>query len=432
MAPRMSSGVSLAAAAAAAVTAPVSKAPPLPHPSPQPAKSALLHRATAAAAPAVADNDAGVPRTASTISSAAATAPIRKPQPLIVPPPMPLPANGAEKRTKFYWSNTDEPHATRRRLMLKKYPQIRALMRNEPLTVWIVIAEVAAQFALAYLFRDPVWLGDWRFWAVAYIVGGTVSASLLLAVHEVTHYLAFKSFAANKALAVFANLPIVLPFCVDFKRYHMDHHRFQGVEGVDGDLPTQLEAYLFDNPLGKLFFCAIQILFYACRPKLVTTPRAFQMPRSLKEWIFSWYAMNYAAQLVVVSAVVWYWGYTSVLYLAISVFFGGSLHPMAGHYLAEHYVTNLGQETYSYYGPLNLLAFNVGYHNEHHDFPNVPWTLLPELRKIAPEFYDMPECKSWTGMIFSFILTPGLGPYSRIKRMPAVVDAPARDASVDL
>merc|ERR1711871_866687 len=114
-------------------------------------------------------------------------------------------------------------------------------------------------------------------------------------------------------------------------------------------------------------------------------------------------------------------GLNAILYFLLSTFFAGSIHPTAGHFIAEHYVFEGRVETYSYYGPLNVLAYNVGYHNEHHDFPNIPWSRLPEVRKIAPEFYDhLPQCKSWPGCILRYIFDDSIGPFSRMKKADRV------------
>ena len=113
----------------------------------------------------------------------------------------------------------------------------------------------------------------------------------------------------------------------------------------------------------------------------------------------------------------------------MSSFLAGSLHPCAGHFIAEHYVFGKQQptssldriapvpETFSYYGPLNILTYNVGLHNEHHDFPAIPWTRLPALRDIASEFYDdLPSHQSWVRVIWQFIWDKEVGLWCRVKR----------------
>jgi len=74
--------------------------------------------------------------------------------------------------------------------------------------------------------------------------------------------------------------------------------------------------------------------------------------------------------------------------------------------MAIEFTLDPDQETGSYYGSLNRLALNVGYHNEHHDFPSVPWNRLPRIRALAPEVYaSLASHTSWTRLLWRFLPT---------------------------
>jgi sphingolipid 4-desaturase/C4-monooxygenase len=103
------------------------------------------------------------------------------------------------------------------------------------------------------------------------------------------------------------------------------------------------------------------------------------------------------------------------------------MHPMAGHFIAEHYVFPEDRaneiETYSYYGICNLFNFNVGYHNEHHDFPFIPGSRLPQVKAIAAEFYDpLPHHTSYLYVIYSYIFNNKITAFSRVKRAQTADD----------
>ncbi|KAK4057485.1 sphingolipid delta-4 desaturase [Microbotryomycetes sp. JL221] len=308
--------------------------------------------------------------------------------------------------TDWLWMMTEEPHRSRRKAVLKAHPEIRKLMGYEPLTKYVVLAVTALQIATAYLLRNSHFF-SWKFWIVAYVIGATANQNTFLAVHEITHNLAFRGVKANRLFAIFANLPIGVPYAMMFKKYHIEHHKYLGEDGIDTDLPSKLELVVLRSVLGKAFFASFQIFFYALRPGFIR----YQAPTR-------WIALNWFVQLSFDALIVKYMGWTSMLYLLLSSHLAGSLHPLAGHFIAEHYLFDeLDQETWSYYGPLNIFAYNVGYHNEHHDFPSVAWTKLPELRRIASDFYDpLPQHTSWPGVTYRFIFDSDIGLWSRAKR----------------
>jgi len=303
----------------------------------------------------------------------------------------------------FSWSETDEPHATRRRLILAKYPQVTKLFGTEPKTCYITLALLAIQVSMAYALRNSPW---YVILPAAYIIGGTINHSLQLAVHELSHNLCWRSQIANRITAMIANLATGFPSSMSFIRYHMDHHQYQGVDGVDTDIPHALEVNYFSNTFMKVLWIFAQPLCYAFRPMIIK-PKPFQ----------SWEGWNFLVQYSFNAAIVYYFGFRSMAYLTAGTLLGLGLHPCAGHFIAEHYEFITGQETYSYYGICNFFNFNVGYHNEHHDFPKIPWSRLPELKKMAPEFYDNLPCyDSYVAVFWKYITDPEMGPFRRVKR----------------
>lgn len=304
----------------------------------------------------------------------------------------------------FTWMDNEEPHRRRRAEILAKYPEIKQLYGPEWRTKYMVGATVALQTFLAIALRESSWP---VFLTVIYLVGATANHSLFLAIHEWSHNLGFKHPRSNQLGSILANLPIGIPYAATFKPYHMDHHRNQGVHGVDTDIAHPVEASIIQNrtPLKALYFF-FQLAFYALRPTFIKPPPVTQMV-----------VLNFVVQVAYDAALLYCFGWNALLYLLLSTFICGSFHPTAGHFLSEHLEVVEGVETYSYYGPLNYVTYNVGYHNEHHDFPYVPWSRLPEVRRIASEYYDtIPQCDSWCGIIWNYVTSPNLGAYSRVKR----------------
>lgn len=89
-------------------------------------------------------------------------------------------------------------------------------MGHEPLTKYVVSLVVLLQISLAILLRHTSPL-SFTFIFCAYVIGGTANHNLFLAIHEITHNLAFKGIMPNKLIAIFANLPIGIPYSAAFK-----------------------------------------------------------------------------------------------------------------------------------------------------------------------------------------------------------------------
>jgi len=310
------------------------------------------------------------------------------------------------KKNDFVYSQESEPHHLRTKQILQKFPHMRDLIGKNPFTIFAIIGLVGSMIGLSWLLRDQSW---WIVFAVAYFYGAFANHSLFVMIHECTHQLLFKSRAANRWASMFANLPHVVPGAMSFEKYHLKHHSYQGIHELDADLPNRWEAKLINNSFfGKTLWLLFFPLFQGTRVS------------RLKEidFVDGWLLTNILVQVAFDVAIWYFFGWHAVGFLFISFWFSIGLHPLGARWIQEHYLTySSEQETYSYYGPLNTVAFNVGFHNEHHDFPSIPWNKLPQIKKTAPEYYDtLYAHKSWTKLFFRFLFEREISLFNRVLR----------------
>jgi sphingolipid delta-4 desaturase len=314
----------------------------------------------------------------------------------------------------FTVSLEPEPHKERRRKILASHPEVRALVGPARVSVLYIFGIVAFQFGAAWLLRESPW---WLMLPAAYVIGAVANHALFVMIHECTHNLVWQGTRANRILGMIANLPLVFPAAMSFRKYHLLHHKYQGEFEYDADLPGPDEARLIGHStikkaLWMLFFLVVEAL----RPMRIKA----------KLWD-GWTVVNLVVMVAVSALVVRFMSWEALFYLTLSTFFGVGLHPVGARWIQEHFIIREGQETNSYYGPWNRFAFNVGYHNEHHDLMTVPWFRLPRLRAMAPEFYDgLYYHKSWSRLALRFIFDSSLGLDSRVIRTGAVGPATAR------
>lgn len=307
--------------------------------------------------------------------------------------------------------DSPNPHIRRGREIIRAHPQVRDYFGPYPLSGAYIAGCVGLQLLVAYALRDAAW-----YWAIpcAYLLGAFVSHALFVLIHDATHNLIVKGTVPNRLFGILCNVGQGIPAAMSFRTYHLLHHYHLDEYDYDADLAYHREARWVGNvawrkALWLFLFAAVEIV----RPLRIKTPFAD-----------AWVTAN-AVIIVITDAAIWYWGgWTGLTYILLSTLFGVGLHPVGARWIQEHYTFVEGQETYSYYGALNLFAFNIGYHNEHHDLVKVPWVHLPRVKAMAPEFYDhLHAHQSWTRVLCWFLFDPRVDLYARLTRDRALMRA---------
>jgi sphingolipid delta-4 desaturase len=290
-------------------------------------------------------------------------------------------------------------HARRHRAILHDHPRVRDLFGPDAASAAWVVVLAAVQLTLA------VWVAarpTWVLLAVSVTAGAVVAHALGVLIHEASHNLVFRGAWKNKAVAILANLPLGAPAAIEFRHQHLLHHKYLGdaadPDGCDTQAPTRKEVdAVGHSAVMKLLSFTFGRFFYRARP-------ANRPPRD------AWLVANAVLCVLADVALVSFAGFRALAYVIVSALLAFGPHVLGARRVAEHLTVRRGQPTNSYYGAVNRISFDVGYHVEHHDFPAIAWSRLRRLRALASEHYDrLAVVASWSRLIVSYFFDRRFG-----------------------
>jgi hypothetical protein len=117
----------------------------------------------------------------------------------------------------------------------------------------------------------------------AYVIGAFANHALFVLIHDYTHNVVFKTANANRLGAICANIAIVFPAAIGFRNYHLMHHKYLGIPGLDADVPTPREARWVGNSWWRKTFWLS--MFWAVQGLL--RPTTVKAMRTIDGWVVS-------------------------------------------------------------------------------------------------------------------------------------------------
>ncbi len=223
-------------------------------------------------------------------------------------------------------------------------------------------------------------------WWAALLPLGIALVFLFTLQHECSHQTPFKSRLLNEAVGHICAVILVQPF-LWFRAFHMAHHRHTNDPENDPELqgaakPETWAAFAWHLCTLGYWVGKLRILRNNAGGKFDAThiaPRAHSRLKTEARLLIVFYATIALVTLFISPILIWIW--------LVPVALG---FPVLRLYLlAEHgrcpTVANMFDNTRTTLSNrmVNLLAWNMPYHAEHHAYPNVPFHKLPDAHLLT-------------------------------------------------